>query len=643
MDEKQLDEAFTRLKQQLPVNQDLKKNLRQSILAKSPQKKWWQRMAYIGVIAAALIFMFMNITPERMMNKVQAASLKISNQQSFVELGVGNPNGVAEYNGTLYVPVAQQGLFSYNSQGFHKLLDGDFEQIRISEDGKKLLLSQAGSIELYNLEKKRIETLFKETSTSILYQHPAWKDNDHILFVKKDPQNSKAETEIFELDLKTSKETRITNGDFPSYVGDGALVLEREDQILYRNLKDGSEKKIDDGHSPSVSKNHQYVAYVKTELAQSNSTPANTFRMENVWIADLDFTSKKQVTTNIPQNDDLEQTLSTNEPAILGKYGYVQPSWNGKGDRLYVIKRLNGPNESTVSSRLMKIDLTPNKLTAEETVKRFIQALTVRDDDYAKSLMKNPPKYLTGSNPRCVGYKIISSGKLGEQEYVDADIYWSYTANPYYKVVKSRYFVSPSENGYLIDQVQDKSISEFNGFEKQTVKFIQDGKEQVLFSQKEIPASLLPEGNVRIASLAYREMANTLIVCLQIMKDQNQSAFVRLLQYNIHDRSFSLIGDLKELKNEANVGIAFASINPDEQILSLDLYSGGSGHTTFYTVLYTLDSQQMVMLSDKFIDTQIDKVRTDWWDGDDFIFEIQSHGQTLKYKYNKEKDLLEGW
>jgi hypothetical protein len=57
-----------------------------------------------------------------------------------------------------------------------------------------------------------------------------------------------------------------------------------------------------------------------------------------------------------------------------------------------------------------------NLLTNEETVKRFLQALILRDDDYTKSMMANPPELLTYSNPHITVYKIVSSGSENGKE-----------------------------------------------------------------------------------------------------------------------------------------------------------------------------------------------------------------------------------
>ncbi|NLC69570.1 MAG: hypothetical protein GX754_12490 [Clostridiaceae bacterium] len=69
--------------------------------------------------------------------------------------------------------------------------------------------------------------------------------------------------------------------------------------------------------------------------------------------------------------------------------------------------------------------------------------------------MKDPPGLLTVSNPRYTGFKVLERGSNHEGvEYADAEAYLSYTANPYYAIERSRYYLSLWKNGYIIDNIE---------------------------------------------------------------------------------------------------------------------------------------------------------------------------------------------
>ena len=98
----------------------------------------------------------------------------------------------------------------------------------------------------------------------------------------------------------------------------------------------------------------------------------------------------------------------------------------------------------------MKVELGKQKLTAEHTVERFLQALVVRDDDYAKSLMEDPPEFLTYSNPHFIGYRILDAENKENNVYVKAEVYRADTARPYYSVSQYEFKLKKEKNRYII-------------------------------------------------------------------------------------------------------------------------------------------------------------------------------------------------
>lgn len=71
-------------------------------------------------------------------------------------------------------------------------------------------------------------------------------------------------------------------------------------------------------------------------------------------------------------------------------------------------KRNDGENGP---AKIMKIELSEQSSTEIETVKSYLQALMVRDDDFAKSLLKDQPEFLTYSNPKQIGFQILETTK----------------------------------------------------------------------------------------------------------------------------------------------------------------------------------------------------------------------------------------
>ncbi|RXT00623.1 hypothetical protein [Ammoniphilus sp. CFH 90114] len=642
MNDQQLDDGFRRLKQELEVNLELKQTLRTSFVHRR-KKRWMAKLSFFGATAALIaITLVSSLTLSPFSELADASSLKISNQISFVDIGSG-ATGVAEHAGTVYVPVAGKGVFAYNDKGFQKVLDGEAQHMKLSEDGKQLLFTSEGSLTLYHIETGKKTVLLEGKLPAVRYDNPSWINENKIFFVKKTGDRS----EIYQMDMGDLHLNKVTNGDYPFLASKGRMILERDGNILLRDLADGSEMIVDHGHSPAVSPDKRYVSYVKSESKKSKETTNTGSFIDNIWVADLDFLNKKQVTFNIPQNEysaeiPFKPTPTQDGLAYLGLFSYTDVSWSSDNNGLFVIKEKNGL-EGPMDGRIMRIELTNDKMSAEATVKRFIQALVLRDDDFAKSLMKTPPPYLTFSNPRCVGFNVVSTGMEGDYEYVDAEVYWSDTATPYYQIQKSRYYLSPNENGFIIHKIKDVSRMEIDALDGHSVKLLRDNKQSTLFEIKDIPQPWLFKGNDRIGNIAYHEPSNTTIFTLQ-KTDPDQDPFaVRLLSFNGNDQTFTLLDEWKATEGET-LFVSLSTMDPSGKRLALDLHEddtmqGGRSHS----LLYDLDTKMKVEPADRLLHANIIKSYSHWWDGDRFIFEVESEGKRLFYKYNLEANRVEAF
>ncbi|KNZ69995.1 translocation protein TolB [Thermincola ferriacetica] len=654
MDDQRLDKALRELKKELPVNETLKRRLRGSFVNKQ-RFSWLKRLPFVAAVAAACIAFFVYMTsPENIMEQANAASLKILNQISFVEMGRGSIIGLTEYRGTVYLALAEKGIFAYNKKGFHRVIDNKTGFIRVSPDGKKILLSD-GNVMIYDLVSKKKEMLLKGDQMTVFYEEPSWSpDGRRVIYTKKvlawhGPDShgfTVQESGIYELDLETHKSRKLTEGAHASWVKDSSrIVIEKKNKVILKDLQDGSERVIDEGRFPSVSPDGNYVAYVKAEkkVQRLNNNAEINRSIENIWIADTGgMHTKRRVTANFPNRDVEERWLDSLKPSdtirsltVSGMYSYYAPVWSSDSKSLYALKNAN--LESGAGLKLMKIDFTTEKMTAEDTVKRFVQALIVRDDDYAKSIMKNPPPFLTISNPHQVGYKIISGGKEKGKEYVDAEIYWAYTANPYYSIVQARFYLIPGDNGFIIDGIKElKSIDIMAMDHPGEVKMSRDEKSEVLFRASDIPHEFVPQGRYRFGPMAYNQAKDTLLFTMQVLQDKGQYAAVQLLSYNLKDKKFKLVDKITGINNKKNIGIEQIIIDPQGEYAALDLFSDNDTPYKSYVFVYCLEDYSKTMVAGLFENSVADSVHTRFWDSEKLVFSLFGNGQSMDYIYTPE-------
>jgi Tol biopolymer transport system component len=306
MDDKDLDKDLEKLKKHIPVNVELKQSLRKSFLLRR-RNMWIKRTS---IIAAALIIVFTSVLiPDKLtIKKVKADAFKISNQISYAEISSGNGTQINEYNGIQYITIYDKGIYRYDSTGYHNIYEGELSSAKLSLEGKRFVISANGNLFLFDIEKNNKTELIKGDNISIFMEEPTWVDENHILYTKKvyepvEPHGyGVKESSIYEMDINTMKSEKITDGSYPSYAaGKNAIAFMRDSKVIYRSLKDGSERVVDDGRFPDVSPDGKYIAYVKNEsnvkkLAENASVSTT---LSNVWITDTeDFKLKQQVTFN---------------------------------------------------------------------------------------------------------------------------------------------------------------------------------------------------------------------------------------------------------------------------------------------------------------------------------------------------------
>ncbi|MDI3309958.1 MAG: peptidase S9 [Thermoanaerobacterium sp.] len=644
MDDERIENNLNRIKEQIPVNMELKRKLRKRF---KKNNNWIKRLFITAAAAACLLTVLYSFNikkiPDTIIQKISAADLKIANQMSFVDVGSGNNiAGMAEHDGTIYMSIADKGLYKYNNNGFAKVADGDIGFVSISADGNKLVYVSDNSIYEQYIKTNNTRLLVKggNADTDTYYEQPSFSpDGRKMIYTKKiiAPRDNhgfyEKESSLYELDLKTLKSDKVADGSYGSFVkGVNAIVFERDGKILYKDLNSNIEKTVDEGRFPSVSPDGNYIAYekqqIKTDIMKDNISIKES--MSNIWITDAaNFEIKKQITLNIPKKDVVEDWLknlkSLNLPQSLvvnGLYSYFNPVWNSSSNSIFVMKNKNVDVNGNVM-RLMKIDLSKEKISAKDVVRRYLQALLVRDDDFAKMLMKNPPQLLTISNPHPVGYTILSSGTEGGKIYVDAVLEYAYTMDSYYSMEKSRYYLIPDSNGYVIDST--KNIGKEEYVIKNGALYKVEGQSNVkLFDKTDIPKQYLSDGDYRFGPIAYSSKTHTLVFTIQ--KTDKQS--VKLASYDLNSKKFKMIDSI-------NSGSFFElKIDESGRYLAADYMTAQNKAKTY---VYDLNDNKKIDLQSLIEDTDIQALNSSFWDKDMLIFNVNTNDQYLYYKYNPEK------
>ena len=604
MDEK-IEKNLHELKEQIYVNKELKQDLRKTFVPKSRRRKsLWRNPWLSGLLAAAvfLAFYFSNSQPDHF---VKASSLNITNSISFLDIGSGEVVAYSHQKGSLYVSLQDQGIFKYTNEGLTKLTEKVADSMSQSTIEDQLLFSQNGTMYLLSLQSKESKELIKgEPDNS--YSQPAWKDKNTIYVTKNEGSNS----EIVEINLNTMKEKIVTAGSNPTFVEkERKLIFQRDSQFFIKDIKKGDESLVDKGIDPALSADGAYIAYVK-----------NSNGFDDVWIKDLNLETEKKVTTNVPPRF---------ENVKQGLYQYTIPIWSSNERSLYVLKQRQFDPNAPI--QIMKISLNEKAISAEETVERYLQALIVRDDDYAKSMMEQPPEFLTYSNPHQIGYDVISSKEENGITNVTANVYWTYTANPYYKVGTYQFILKQENDRFIIQNVTETGNVEVTSADFSNELFLvkDGGNKERLFSLTDIPKEFVQTNSVRISSLVISHDEKNVIFSLQEMAEKvEEPAGVAILKYDRDQKAYTKIARLEpKNKNEALV-VEQMSLDSTGQYLIADVFS----EPGFAPETYLFDAEKGAEI-DRYTGSH-----SLFWQGQKLMLQVIDENQSMLYEYNPESN-----
>jgi len=291
-------------------------------------------------------------------------------------------------------------------------------------------------------------------------------------------------------------------------------------------------------------------------------------------------------------------------------------------------------------------------LTAKATVERFLQALIVRDDDYAKSLMKNPPEFLTYSNPHFIGYQVLHAEQKENHVVVQAEVYRADTARPYYSVSQYEFKLIKGENGYIIRCATELNIKEMTALDLENLELISmelnhneivppnsentqlmnEKTRESLFSVHDVPKTYIKNKNIRLGSLAWNQEKDQVIFSVQEMKgettpstDETNFSAVTLWTYDRNNKNFTFLDRIDSLNNQKNTVVDGMTISPDGKYLAVDI-SIESQLDEHYVLIYDLAKKKLL--------TQLDEAHSLFWQGEHFVIQKENNYQSMLYYYN---------
>lgn len=283
-------------------------------------------------------------------------------------------------------------------------------------------------------------------------------------------------------------------------------------------------------------------------------------------------------------------------------------------------------------SKIVMINFAKENLGGIDTVKGYIQALILRDEVYAKSLMKNPPEILTISNPHQSGYSIISDGKDEEGYYVEAEVYFQYTSTPYYSIERFKYYLSLNAIGYLIDNI--KLINRTEVYFKNGFMYLKNNSgEKELFDEDSIPSEYYLKGKSQIQTLALNTVSNSII----FTSYDNETARVKVIEYNILSGEFKLLSRLEGMNNEKILGTSDLSLDSTGKYAAVNIYYSQGKNIRNTIVVYNLSNNQNINLCD-IVKGDLDSLYINFFEDSRLIFTGVKGDKEVRYKYDMEKN-----
>lgn len=543
-------EQLKQVHEQLPVNEPLKTELRRKLEQEGEElqrrvgsKKSFQRIKarryWIWGVAAALVtgvVLGWGMLFEPEVPRVLAADLRLESQlNSSKNLGRDQSISTAIHGDITYQAIPGYGVYRQQNLSYERIIPGNVTILSISPSGNQLAYVMNEEIVVMDVTTKQTRNPVSSPSKSVQITALAWsQDESRLAYVS---QEAKAKA-IWEVDLASNEKHYVTKGSSPSYIPHkDQLMYENEGRIYTRDLDSGKEELWAQGRSPVLSPDGKYVMYIRT------GEPMN---MEDVWLADLDRTSKQQMTRNelIDGWENGEPKDGTKQP----RFRLAGMSWNTNSSEVAMYQVI-----TTNSTRyeLIRFSLSSKKLKPEEVVGKAIEGLIYRDERYAHSFFSYDPGYLKGTSPRQVNYQILkTSMDSNGTATVVSTVEYSYQ-EPYYRVDTVKFTLTQGKQGYLIDRMEELSTIHVSQWEKEVVTTTPDEQRgEHIFNLDQLP---IDDGwtNGELGSLVYRESEDGRQIWYTIMQKRKQEdgeqSRLRLMRYDWDKKSFHKLGVLNNM------------------------------------------------------------------------------------------------
>jgi len=213
-------------------------------------------------------------------------------------------------------------------------------------------------------------------------------------------------------------------------------------------------------------------------------------------------------------------------------------------------------------------------------------------------------------------------------------MYWQYTADAYYQIVRARYYISPENERFIIDSVKtigSTEVTAHNG-----IIYIKPGgkDKEELFGMNDIPAHLTSGiNNTRFSSLALNEGTSTLIFTIS-GQDSNNVPVVKVFNYNIKDKSFKLLDTIDKISNENNIGVTGLTIDNTGQWTAVEFFTQTAGTIKSHAVVYNIKTGEKKAVGALFTPPSQGSINTLFWDGSRLVLETATPDQTVRYLYD---------
>jgi len=239
---------------------------------------------------------------------------------------------------------------------------------RYSPDAKKIVNVKDGGIYIKNLKSSQEEKLVAYDVKTQIVDKPNLTPNDDVIYYKADKVKldngvSSEENGAIYLAVKNGKTpTKIVDGKNPMVSKDGKeLVYESEGKIYIQSLGTDTSRYIANGKYPAFSDDGKLVSYVKEEIEPQSPIAmmakiANIEKTNSTLCVIDPATGKTQGITDkgvdVEDNSIKSWAGSTtiSDEANSSGYSYLQSIWSADNKEVYVIKRDNESNVSTVSN-----------------------------------------------------------------------------------------------------------------------------------------------------------------------------------------------------------------------------------------------------------------------------------------------------